>query len=69
MKVNAEEFRPRRSASEIARIRIIDSANDGMEEPLNKYYLIMDDSIGGEGCEYLTKGVENWLLIHKIANT
>ena len=36
MNVNAEEFWPRRNASEIARIRIIDLANDGMEEPLNE---------------------------------
>ena len=36
MNANAEEFRPRRNASEIARIRIIDLANDGMEEPLNE---------------------------------
>ena len=36
MNVNAEEFWPRQNASEIARIRITDLANDGMEEPLNK---------------------------------
>ena len=66
---NAEEFRPRRNASKITQIRMIDLTNDGMEELLNEYYLIMDDSIRGEGCEYLTIGVENWFLIHKIANT
>ena len=33
---------------------MIDLANDEMEEPLNEQYLIMDYSIGGECCEYLT---------------
>ena len=36
MNVNAEESRPRRNVSEIGRIRIIDLANDGMEEPLKE---------------------------------
>ena len=36
MNVNAEEFRPRRNASEIARIRITELTNDEMEEPLNE---------------------------------
>ena len=36
MNVNAEEFRPRRNASEIARIMITELANDEMEELLNK---------------------------------
>ena len=36
MDVNAEEFRPRRNASEIARIMITELANDEMEELLNK---------------------------------
>ena len=34
--VNAEEFQPRRNASEIARISIIDLVNDRMEESLNE---------------------------------
>ena len=36
MNVNAEEFRPRRNVSEIARIMITELANDEMEELLNK---------------------------------
>ena len=36
MNVNAEEFRPRRNASEIARIMITELANDEMEELLSK---------------------------------
>ena len=36
MNVNAEEFQPRKNAFEIERIRIIDLANDRMEEPLNE---------------------------------
>ena len=36
MNVNAEKFRLRRNASEIARIKITDLANGGMEEPLNE---------------------------------
>ena len=36
MNVNAEEFQPRRTAFEIAQIRITELANDEMEEPLNE---------------------------------
>ena len=36
MNVNAEEFRPRRTAFEIAQIRITELANNEMEEPLNE---------------------------------
>ena len=45
MDVNAEEFRPRRNAPKLAQTRIIDLANDVMEEPLNNY-LIKDDLVG-----------------------
>ena len=36
MNVNAEEFRPKRKASEIVQTRITELANDEMEEPLNE---------------------------------
>ena len=36
MNVNTGEFWSRRNASEIAQIRIIDLANDGMEELLSE---------------------------------
>ena len=43
MNAEAEEFRPRRDANEIARVRINDLANDDRKGPFNEQYLITND--------------------------
>ena len=43
MDAEAKEFRPRRNANEMARVRINDLANDDREGPFNEKYLIADD--------------------------
>ena len=43
MDAEAKEFRPKRNASEMTRVRINDLANDDREGPFNEKYLIADD--------------------------
>ena len=43
MNAEAKEFRPRRNANEITRVRINDLAKGNREGPFNEKYLIADD--------------------------